>query len=459
MGRRQKGQDMELNLRDYQTDLIVRTHRAMAAGSRKIMIVSPTGSGKTAMFAWLANQTQKKNNTVWFLVHRRELMDQTIETFERFDIPMERIHVGMVATVANKPDKLPKPDIIIFDECHHSSAGTWKKIIDHFPDTHLIGLTATPCRLDGKPLGAIYEEMILGVTTADLIGQGYLSDFRYFAPSVADLSGLKKKGSDFDAAQAADILSQRAVFGDVIKHWQEYAAGYQTIVYCSSINHSQATAEAFQEAGINAVHFDGNTPAKIRKQIVDDFRNKKITVLCNVDLIGEGFDVPDCWCCVLLRPTASLGLYIQQAGRALRPQPGKTAIVLDHVGNHTRHGLPDDPREWSLTDKVKPRKEYGEDGKLIVTQCTKCYGVYETKKHDRCPYCGAERELTREEIRNIKEIRLQEIKRQARANADERVKHKDLNQCKTLFEIMAWCRKNGRKPGYGYMYAKRKGIV
>jgi len=446
-----------MQLREYQTDIIKRTHQSMHTHKRPLICL-PTGSGKTVVFAWLADRTQHKGKTVWFLVHRRELMDQTIETFNRFQIPRNNIHIGMVATVANHPDKLPKPDLIIFDEGHHASAATWGRIIAHFPNAWIIGLTATPCRLDGKPLKEVYDDLIVGVTTADLIRSGHLAQYRYFAPSVADLSGLKRKGTDFDQDQAAEMLMQRAVYGDVIEHWRKYADGLQTIVYCSSIKHSQGTADAFTEAGVRAVHFDGNTPADQRRQIVKDFRDRKITVLCNVDLVGEGFDVPDCWCCVLLRPTTSLSLYIQQAGRALRPQDGKTAIVLDHVGNYTRHGLPDDPREWSLESTVKPPREYGEDGKLTVRQCAQCYFTFPTGP-DRCPNCGAPIVSTRKEIENIKKIRLEEIKTGIRTRADERVKSIDLNQCKNLTELQAYARMRGLKSGWAWLEAKRRGYV
>jgi superfamily II DNA or RNA helicase len=328
----------------------------MKSNHKKPLVTLPTGAGKTVVFAWLANQTQLKNKTVWFVVHRKELLDQTVDTFNKFDIPVKNIHIGMVHSFANHPERYGKPDLIIIDEAHHSSAATWLKIIHSYPDTFLIGLTATPCRLDGKPLGDIYDDLILGVTPKQLIDSGYLAPFRYFAPSVADLSGLKKRGSDFDTDQAAEILMERAVFGDVIKHWHELADGLQTICYCSSVKHSVATAEAFQSDGVNAVHFDGTTPKNERTEIIKKFKNGEIKILCNVDLIGEGFDVPDCWCCVLLRPTTSAGLFIQQSGRALRPQPDKTAIIIDHVGNYVRHGLPDDDHEFSLHGKAMKRK-------------------------------------------------------------------------------------------------------
>lgn len=447
----------QLTLRDYQIDIIRRTHESMRTHKRPVVCL-PTGSGKTVLFAWMADQTQRKQNTVWFLVHRRELMEQTIDTFDRFQIPRDRIYIGMVATVANHPDKWPKPDLIIFDEGHHAAATTWGRIIERFPDAWIIGLTATPCRLDGKPLNSIYDDLIVGITPTELIQMGYLSRYRYFAPAVADLSGLKRKGAEFDQDQAAEMLMKRAVFGDVIEHWRKYADGLQTIVYCSSIKHSQATAEAFLADGINAVHFDGTTPAAERQDIVAEFRAGNIKVLCNVDLVGEGFDVPDCWCCVLLRPTTSLGLFIQQAGRALRPQPDKTAIVLDHVGNYTRFGLPDDPREWSMESTVKPGPEYGKDGKLMVRVCQMCYYTFKSGP-DCCPKCGAPIAMTRKEIENVKAIRLEEIKQGYRAKADERVKLLDLNQCRTLTELQAYARQHGMKPGAAWMIAKKKGLV
>lgn len=449
---------MNMHLREYQKDTLSDTRQAFKNGFKRPLVVLPCGAGKTVLFAYMADRSQRKGKTVWFLVHRRELLDQTIKTFEKFDIPLKTIHIGMIATYANHPERYPKPDFIIFDEAHFSMAATWQKLIDRFPDAYIVGLTATPCRLDGRPLGKIYDTMIIGISTHELIQQGYLSKYRYFAPSVADLSQLKRKGSDFDAEQSSELLMQRAVYGDVIESYRKYANGLQTICYCSSIKHSQAMAEEFQKARINAVHFDGNTPKAERSQIVQDFRDKKIQVLCNVDLISVGFDVPDCWCCILLRPTMSTALAIQQAGRALRPQPGKTAIILDHVGNYTRHGLPDDLHEWSLDSKLQPMQQYNSDGTLSVRQCPQCFFTFPSGP-SVCPNCGAEITKTREEIKNIKKIHLEEVKQNRRQKAAESVKSKSIEECHNLSEIMAWCKQNGRKPGYGYYVAKARGFI
>ena len=178
-----------------------------------------------------------------------------------------------------------------------------------------------------------------------------------------------------------------------------------------------------------------------------------------MDLISVGFDVPDCWCCILLRPTMSTALAIQQSGRALRPQPGKVAIILDHVGNYTRHGLPDDPHEWSLDSSIKPQEQYREDGLLTVRQCSECFFTFKSGP-SVCPNCGAEIQKTRQEIKNIKKIHLEEVKHERQGKAADTVKKIDsVQDCKNLSEIMAFAKMKGYKPGWGYFQAKEKGFL
>lgn len=407
----------------------------------------------------MAQSSQQLGNTVWFLVHRRELLDQTIATFENFSIPLTSIHIGMVATYANHLDNYPAPDFIIFDEAHFSAARTWQKIIDKFPDAKICGLTATPCRLDGKPLGAIYDSMVTGITARELITAGYLADYRYFAPTVTDLSGLTKRGADYSAESATELLSTKAVFGDVIKHYREHADGLQTICYCASIKHSEAMAAEFQANGINAVHFDGNTPTEKRKDIIQRFRDGDIKILCNCSLVSEGFDCPNCHCVIMLRPTMSTALFVQQSCRALRPQDGKTAVIIDAVGNYARHGLPDDDRDWSLERQIKQRNDCGDDGKLLVRQCTNCFFTFKSGPSE-CPNCGESVKLTKREIQNIKDIKLEEIKRGYKEKAEIAAREvASIDDCKNISEIMAWCKQNGKKSGYGYYVAKKRGLI
>jgi len=448
-----------IQLRDYQQKLINDVRKSYLNGSRAPCVVLGCGGGKTVLFAYMAQQSQEKGNTVWFLVHRTELLQQTVDTFDRFNIERKTIHIAMVGTVSRNLSKYPKPDFIIFDECHFSAAKTWRKIIDAFPGAKLAGLTATPTRLDGKPLGDIYDDLVEGESIGSLIKKNHLAPYKYYAPSVADLSALKKKRGDFDKGQAEEILSTKAVFGDVIKHYKNYANGKQTICYCSTINHSEMMAKEFQEQGINAIHFDGDTPKKERKQIIKDFREGEITVLCNVDLISVGFDMPDVDCCILLRPTDSTALYIQQACRALRFREGKTAIILDHVNNYERHGLPDDEREWSLGDKYEKPKRFQEDGTLKIKQCLNCFGVFEAGINI-CPHCGHEVELVKQELENIKEIELKEIKRKKKEEAEKIVlDFRSPEDCRSLEELQAYGRNMGYKTGWSWIQAKARGFV
>lgn len=445
-----------MELRQYQKDLLNKTREAYLQGCKSPCIVLGCGGGKTVLFAYMAKQSQEKGNTVWFLVHRKELLDQTIETFDKFNIERKTIHIGMVGSYSRNLDKHPKPDFIIFDECHFSAARTWQRIIEAFPNAKIAGLTATPSRLDGKPLGATYDTLVVGKSAKELISMGYLAPYKYYAPSVADLSVLPKKGSDFDKEKASDLLSTKAVFGDVIKHYKKLANGLQTICYCSSVNHSKRMAEEFQAAGINAVHFDGDTPKKTREKIVKDFRDKKIQILCNVDLISVGFDCPDVDCCILLRPTMSTALYIQQSNRALRFREGKTAIILDHVNNYERHGLPDDERDWVLDTKFKNKSQFQEDGALTIRQCIHCYSVF--KNGRTCPFCGFENELQEQEIKNIKEIKLKEIKEMKREEAKKIVlDYRDPKECKNMQELAEFAKNRGYKKGWIYFQSKARG--
>jgi superfamily II DNA or RNA helicase len=441
----------DLILRPYQIKAIEKAREEFRADHKRPILVIPPGGGKTVMSAYMAQRAQERGKVVWFLVHRRELLDQTIETFDRFGIERRSIYVGMVATLANHLDRYPAPDFIHYDECHHSVCKTWQTITDAYPDAYYIGLSGSPARLDGRPLNGVFDSMVEVISTQELISLGYLAPYRYFAPAVTDLSTLKRRGKDYDAKQAAQLLSERAVFGDVIKHYLHYADGLQAICYCSTVAHSEQTAEAFQNAGINAVSFDGTTPAKERKRIVEEYRAGNIKILCNCDLIGEGFDVPDCHCCILLRPTMSTSLFIQQSMRCMRPQPGKTAIILDHVNNYQRHGLPDDPREWSLNDTIKPTKQYGSDGKLLIRQCPRCYYTYKAGP-PVCPNCGYKTEMTRQELKNIEEIHLAEIKQRRIESAQSKVTDQTkLDDCRTLAEIQAYAKRKGYKSGWAWI--------
>ena len=387
-----------MELRNYQIDLVNDTREAFKNYKRPLVVL-PCGAGKTVCFADMTHKhIVKYKGYVWFLVHRRELVEQTIKTFDMFNIPRDNVFIGMVQTVTRNLDKYKKPTLIIFDEAHHAKAKTWYNIIEHFSNVPMIGLTATPIRRDGKPLGDIFDKLVNGVSAEWLIDNGYLARYDYYAPPITKME-WKIKGADYDLDDVTAQLLKSKIYGNIGKYIDK---NKKTIIYCPSIEFSKIICERY-----GATHFDGNTPKKLRTEIISKFRSGEIKLLSNVDLIGEGFDVPDCEVIILLRPTMSLSLYIQQSMRALRP--GKRATIYDLVGNVYRHGLPTEERNWSLDRKLTVRNKSGAP-EVIVRQCKQCRLVYSGNAR-LCPYCGFDNGLTRKQIEEEKEAELEKIKK------------------------------------------------
>src|SRR5699024_3232386 len=198
-----------------------------------------------------------------------------------------------------------------------------------------------------------------------------LAPYKYYAPTLIDKGNLKLNNLKEFSNKSVDKEMKNMIFGDVIKHYRNLANGTQAIAYCHSIEASKRTADAFNEAGIVARHIDGKTSKDERDSVIQQFRDQKITILCNVDLIGEGFDVPDCSTVIMLRPTQSLSLFIQQSMRGMRYKEGKKSIIIDHVDNVRRHGLPDMEREWTLEGQKTESK-----AEIQVKECINCFAVY-----------------------------------------------------------------------------------
>jgi len=387
-------------LRPYQELLIDGVRSEFDAGKRRVCIVSPCGSGKTVIMAWMSAQSKLRGNNVLFLCHRQELIDQSSGTFSNIGIPhgiiaadypmnlAEKIQVASIQTVVRRLGKINPPQVIICDEAHHCLATTWRRVLDAFPNAFVIGLTATPERMGGQGLKDIFESLVIGPTVSDLIVWGNLAPYKYFAPPVAaDLSGLRVKMGDYVQSDVAVRMDKSEIIGDIIQHYQRLAPGARAVCYCASVAHSQHTAEMFCQAGIPALHVDGDTPTIPRKAAIDDLRNGKVKILCNVELFGEGLDIPAMDAVILARPTESLTLHIQQSMRPMRPDednPSKVAIIIDHVGNVYRHGLPDEDRQWSL-EGIK-KKAGGGAGEFPLRQCPRCYAAH--RPAPKCPLCG-----------------------------------------------------------------------
>lgn len=415
-----------MNLRNYQTDLINGLRQSFKTGHKRPICVAGCGVGKTVLAAYMC---EHHKGHVWFLVHRRELIEQTEHTFIK--VP-NNVTIAMVQTVSRNIDKYPKPTLIIFDECHHCMAKQWLKIINKYDAVPIVGLTATPVRLDGKPLGDIFDDIIFAPDNKWMIDNKYLAPFKYYAPDInLEDANWKIKGNDYDMQDVSEKLDKPAIYGNVLKYI-DYTK--KTIIYCPSIKYSQALAERI---GPLAKHLDGNTSDTERKNIVKAFRDGNIRILLNVDLFGEGFDVPDCDCCILLRPTMSVSLYIQQTMRCMRYKPNKTAIIYDLVGNVFKHGMITDNREWSLFKSIRIKKS--EDKELLVRECKHCLRIY--KGNGRiCPYCGNDNGMTKKQIKELQEKELQEI-----VELNKKKARQEVGMCKTESQLIELAKRRGYK--------------
>ena len=364
---------MSFELRPYQTAFVDAIRAKMLAGERTILGQAPTGSGKTAIASFMLGTAAERKTPGLFLVHRRELIRQTIEAFDKVGIdygviaagfreePGALVQLASVQTYARRRARFQTPGLVLWDECHHVAAGTWATIFRELDRAFHIGLTATPERLDGAGLREFFGSMVQGPSVAKLIEDGWLSPYRLWVPPGLSVAGVHSRMGDFVKSELAAAADRPTITGDAIREYRRRCPDARAIVFCTTIAHSEHVVAQFNAAGIRAAHVDGETPLEQRDEIIDSFRRGDIRVLSNVELFGEGFDLPATECVIGLRPTQSLALVLQQWGRALRPAPGKEyAVILDHAGNSDRHGFPDDERNWSLDGKAA--RELAEGG-------------------------------------------------------------------------------------------------
>ena len=390
-----------IQLREYQTELFLKTRKAFSEGYKRPLVTAPCGAGKSYLIAKMAEQT---NGEVLVLTHRRELLEQTGNLLKSNGINNAR--VSMILTEANRLGQYEKPRLIITDEAHLSRSNSWMKVLNYY-DTFTVGFTATPVRLDGKPLGDIYDTLINGVSVKWLIENKRLAPYEYYAPVAVDTDHLRVQAGDYVIKDLEQLMSDRAIYSDALKSWENIAKGEKTIAYCVSVDHAKKTAQMFCEAGYKAVELDGSTPEKKRAEIMQQFRDGEFTILCNVGIISEGVSIDDVSCCLLLRPTESHALYWQQAMRCMRYMEGKVAKIVDCVGNYTRNPLPEMDVEWSLTKTMKKQPKLDSEGNFTIRTCPKCFKVFKTAPV--CPYCGETYPLSPRELKAHEGIELQRI--------------------------------------------------
>lgn len=402
--------DARPGLRPYQQRGLDEIRAAFVSGARGVLYVSPTGSGKTVLFASLVDGTIRHGKRCIITAHRIEIVEQVSTALAGLGVPHgviapdypetpEPVQVASIASLVRRIDRHNHYDLIVVDESHHAVAGTWRRVIDAMPAAKVLGVTATPERLDGRGLGDVFGAMVIGPTTAELIEAGYLSRFTCFAPVSPDVSGISTRAGDFAVDELAGIMARPVIVGSAVASYEKLCPGKRAIVYGVDRRHSMMLAERFIERGHRCAHLDGHTAKDERRAMIEALGTGSLEIITNCGIISEGLDVPAVEAVLLVRPTQSLALYLQQVGRALRPSPGKDrALILDCAGNLYRHGMPDDGRHWSLDGK--PRRLREESDMPPLRRCAQCEAL-NPPKAATCSACGADLGPTPQQQREI----------------------------------------------------------
>lgn len=386
-------------LRDYQQkmydDIVreLRTHNGVCA-------VACCRSGKSYIMDEICEKTAQKGGKVLVLAHRRLLLKQHAKI-------IKNARLESVFTEVNHLGEHGPVNLIIIDEAHISGAESYRKVCEYYKCKRIL-FTATAKRLDGKPL-SLADTIINGVSGDELIEKGLIAPYDLYAPKLdIDLKKVEMSGGDFNNEQLGEVMLDKKIYGDIIKYYRELADGKQSIAYCTNVKHSLSICELFNSNGIPAVHMDATTPEKKRDEIMNDYKSGKYKILCNCNLISEGITLPECECCLLLRPTQSETLYIQQACRCLTPQKDKRAVIIDYVGNCYAHGMPTEKRIYTLDEKQPRTKNPSREPEVTVRECKNCFRVY--KGTDPiCPYCGFDNKKTRKQIAMEEKAELERI--------------------------------------------------
>src|SRR5574343_10717 len=368
--------------REYQTLAYQMVFGSWGGGHKKPLLVMPTGSGKTSTAALIIEKFIKEKKKVLFIAHRRELVEQAYTRFAVHGMDAGLILPGyypnghnlIVASVQTLIRReVPDVDLIVVDESHHSMSKTFLRVIDEHvaKGEKILGLTATPYRLDGKPLGFIFDDLIIPTTIQNLIDDGYLVSPRYFGAQRDDLEDVKKVAGEYDTKEMFKRYNKKTLYDNIIDQYVNFGGG-RALVFCLNIEHSMLTRDAFKEAGFAAAHIDGDTGVEERMSTLRAFRAGRVEIVCNCNLFTEGFDLPAIDTIILNRTTASLCLYTQMVGRALRPSEGKEHGIIIDMGNNVRnHGFVEDGGEYELHQKMKKKGE----GLYPIKTCPKCFSI------------------------------------------------------------------------------------
>lgn len=450
---------MPLILRPYQQRDVDRLRHAYADGARAVLYQLPTGGGKTATFSHIVEAATRKGRRTAIVVHRRELIRQASAKLDLAGVAhgivaavLDRDHAApalvlSVQSAERRLDRLPSFDFVVIDEAHHTRAETWRKLLAACPGAKLLGVTATPARADGKGLGVaaggLFDALVCGASVAELQRDGYLAATRCFVPAgQIDTTGLRTRLGDWEAGALAERAS--AVTGDAVAEYRKHADHQPAIAYGCTVQHAREIAAAFRAAGYRAAHVHGDMPMSERDALIAGLATGEVEILTACDLISEGLDVPNVGAVILLRPTKSLALALQQIGRGMRPAPGKSHLtILDHAGNVLRHGLPETERAWSLDGAPKRETTGAEPG----WRCENC-GCFNSLDAMQCDECGAARPQTRRRAPDIIDGTLDEIRADHIARITRLPYAALLRERRTERELRAYATAHGYKRGW-----------
>ncbi|MDD3077909.1 MAG: DEAD/DEAH box helicase [Paludibacter sp.] len=359
-----------VTLRPYQTEGIKRIFEAWnpkLLNLRNILFQMPTGTGKTTVFSEIVRKATVKNKKILIVVHRVELVEQIADRLTHFGVgvgiisarqkanPDCDVQVATIQTLSRR--EYPPADIVIIDECHHSKAATYQTLWEIYPEARFLGVTATPTRINGDGFDDLFEILIPLGKLSFFFEKGYLAHIKHLVGCIPDLSKVKQRMRDYDIEMLHNVMLDNSIMANLIDSYNKFAKGKKTIVFAVDIEHSKEIVQRYINAGFPAAHIDATTPKNERIDILNKFRSGEILVLSNVDIVSEGFDVPDCEAVQLARPTKSLVLYLQQVGRCMRPYEGKDCgLVLDNAGLWLEHGLSYIDRDWTLQSTKKNKK-------------------------------------------------------------------------------------------------------
>ena len=453
----------KIELRPYQQEGLDSIIEAFTDGEEGVFYTLPTGGGKTVVFSALINHYLPHEKTFAIVAHRVELLKQAHKTLET----LTGVDAGLVkASNSNKPNSpiqlcmiqslrsraLPfEPDYIITDEAHLCKAGSYVDFYEKYPQAKKLYVSATPCRADGKGFGDLASVLIKGLSIGEMIENGYLSPSRVFTASnvASQLKGIKKQAGDYAINALADMMQSVELMGDIVKQYQKHAMGRKGVVFCVNVLHSIAVAKAFNDAGIVAEHLDGKMDSEHREAVLERLKTGETTIVTNCGILCEGWDEPSISYVGLARPTKSLALYIQQAGRGLRLFEGKeNCIILDHGNNTNEHGHIEECRDWSLEGGETTKNAYG--FKSSHKQCPNC-GEWVNPQDTNCK-CGYIFDKKKIEI-NVCDVEMEEIKAKDKVEVEETVAFEIE---KHYINALKMCKEKGWKVGRAYHMVVQK---